>query len=290
MNYLPSGSPSITRRRSLPPGRSRSSCCGNGTCAEVLLQLRPSPTRRHPSQHVAGSPPGAAGRLGAAVQERIGYQQALGALTSYSLVSVPEIRVSVPRLVKALCVRVWTRMLLSAGRGQASGWSRPPFRRYPSRSMPGQRALVCCRTPWPRPRRKGIRTCRDCPAAHSAGRYLSGRADYAQAKELLDELWLSANPVSGLTTSTQPEVLTTWPWSCITKETWNVPLPARARPWHPRSPAAPGPPRYRPQPHQSRRCPTSPNALQCCWSPPGPGLDVLRGQHEPGSPRDRSLP
>ena len=126
-------------------------------------------------------------RLGAAVEERIGYQQALGTLTSYSLVSVTEDSVSVHRLVQAVVRSGLDEDAAKRWAGASVRLVQAAFPAVPEQvdAWPACARLLPHALATTAPERDAE------PAATArlltqAGRYLSGRADYAQAKELLE--------------------------------------------------------------------------------------------------------
>ena len=126
-------------------------------------------------------------RLRTAVEERIGYHQGLGALTRYSLVSVTADNMSVHRLVQGVVRSGLDEDAIQCWAGASVRLVEAAFPAVPeqvdawpecARLLPHALAVTV-------PDRDAE------PAATArllgrAGRYLSGRADYAQAKELLE--------------------------------------------------------------------------------------------------------
>ena len=159
-------------------------------------------------------------RLRAAVEDQISYQQALGALTRYSLVSVTRTACQPTGWSRRSCVRGSTRMPIGGGPVPASNWSMPPFRRYPSRPTPGQTAADCWRTPSPQRRRTATP---NLPSRPNCSVRLAGICRRApttnRPKSCSNERWQSAKPASALITSTPPRASTTWRWSCTTTGT-----------------------------------------------------------------------
>jgi len=126
-------------------------------------------------------------RLRAAIEERIGYQQALGALTSYSLVSEAEDSVSVHRLVQAVVRSGLDEDAVKHWAGASVRLVQAAFPAIPEQvdAWPACARLLPHALATTAPERDAE------PAATArlldqAGRYLSGRADYAQAEELLE--------------------------------------------------------------------------------------------------------
>lgn len=157
--------------------------------AEDLLQLcaflAPDDIPRSMLQDHAQVLPG---RLREAIEERIGYHQGIGTLTRYSLLAATGDSMSVHRLVQAVvrsgldedAIRCWTgasvRLVQAAFPAvpeQVDAWPQC------ARLLPHALAVTA-------PARDAAEPAATARLLGQAGRYLSGRADYAQAKELLE--------------------------------------------------------------------------------------------------------